>query len=114
MISAGRLRHVARGLRASARSALNEPITWAEVTGDLRCDYRADAQNQGREAGGAVTVTAAEVRFRWPTWAASGLTAADRLRITANGSEVLARIEGVVNLDQANRVAVVAVSEVLQ
>jgi hypothetical protein len=112
MIGAGRLRHSAIGFRSTARSALNEPKTWAAFTGPMRCDFREESQTQGEQAGGAVTVTRCEVRFRWDTWRASGLTATDRLLVNANGTTRTVSIEGVVNLDQANRVAVVSVAEV--
>jgi hypothetical protein len=112
MISAGRLRHSATGYRAAARSALNEPKTWQAITGPMRCDFREESQTQGEQAGGAVTVLRAEVRFRWSTWNAAGLRPTDRLLINANGTTRTVSIEGVVNLDQANRVAVVSVAEV--
>ncbi len=112
MISAGRLRHSAIGLRSSARSTLGEPKTWTPVTGPMRCDFREDSQTQGEQAGGAVTVTRCEIRFRWQTWAAAELRPTDRLEVNANGTRRTVSIEGVVNLDQANRVAVVSVAEV--
>ena len=104
MISAGRLRFLARRLIASVIQDALGLRTAAWVDGQyFRCDVRSDsAQEQGYADGVAVMATY-EVRCRWNTCVSIGLTASDRILVRGK----LLRVRAIRNLEEADRVAVI-------
>lgn len=109
MISAGRLRFRALQLTPSATQdglGLRQD-SWSD--GDaFWADLRSDAASEQPYADGVAVVRSWEVRARWNTVEAIGLNETHRILIR----DKTLRIRGITNLDEADRVAVIACEEV--
>jgi hypothetical protein len=109
MISSGRTRFNANHLKASSSvDALGRRSTLLTSTGNFRCDVREGPPVEQTYADGVATVQSYELRTRWPNIARLNMTALDR--VTVRGRTL--RINGIRNLDQADRVAVIDCTEV--
>jgi head-tail adaptor len=109
MISAGRLRHLATKQSPSAsRDALGQRVDSWVSTVQFRADLRSDSADERQYADGVAVVRSWEVRARWDTVKAIGLSETDRILIR---SKTL-RIRTITNLDERDRVAVIDCEEV--
>ncbi len=109
MISGGRLRWVATVQRASTTlDALGRRVnTWTD-SGTLRVDLREAGSSEQPYADGVAVVASWEVRARWPNVARLTISELDRILVRGR----LLRINGIRNLDERDRVAVLDCSEV--
>ena len=109
MISGGRLKWTATRLAPSASiDALGmRADTWTE-SGTFRADLREDSAAEQQYADGVAVVRSLEVRTRWNNIARVGLSEVDRISIRNR----TLRINSIRNLDEADRVAVIACTEV--
>lgn len=109
MISAGRLRFRAlQQLPSSTQDGLGlRTDAWTDGE-SFWADLRSDTANEQPYADGVAVVRSWEVRARWNTVQAIGLDETNRISIR---SKTL-RIRGITNLDEADRVAVIACEEV--
>jgi head-tail adaptor len=109
MISGGRLRWTATRLAAStAQDALGMRGATFSAGGTFRCDLREDSASEQQYADGVAVVRNCEVRARWQAVQNSGLTELDRLSVRGR----TLRIDSIRNLDERDRVAVIACTEV--
>jgi head-tail adaptor len=110
MISAGRLRFLATLQKPSAsRDALGQRVdTWTSGA-QFRCDLRSDSADERAYADGVAVIRQWEVRARWNTTRALGISETDRLLVR---SKTL-RIQSITNLDEKDRVAVISCEEVV-
>ncbi len=109
MISAGRTRHTANVMRASATAdALGRRTNTFVNVGTVRCDVREQTAMEQGYADGVAVVSSFDVRVRWPNVGRLLITAADRLLWKGR----TLKISGIRNLDQRNRVAVIDCTEV--
>jgi len=104
MISAGRLRFVAlQKLPPTAASTLGlRGATWTDGQ-QFRCDVRESSAAEQAYADGTAVVRQYELRARWETAQAIGLT--ELQRIECRGKTY--RIRAITNLDERDRVAVI-------
>jgi head-tail adaptor len=110
MISGGRLRWSASVLRAATTlDALGRRTNTFTEQGTMRVDLRESGSSEQPYADGVAVVANWEIRTRWPNIARLGVTELDRL--TVRGRTL--RINGIRNLDERDRVAVLDCSEVL-
>lgn len=109
MISSGLTRFVCTVNRASTTTdTYGQRSTSFAVAGTMRCDVRGGAPTEQPYADGVAVVAQYELRTRWPNIARLSVTPLDR--ITARGKTL--RINGIRNLDERNRVAVIDCVEV--
>jgi head-tail adaptor len=109
MISAGRLRHLATRLSPSAsRDALGQRVDDYTAAGQFRADLRSDSADEREYADGVAVIRSWEVRARWNTVEALGLTETDRISIRGK----TLRVRAISNLDERDRVAVIDCEEV--
>lgn len=109
MISGGRLKWRATVQKASTTVDSMGRRTSTFTDGEtLRVDMRETGALEQQYADGVAVVGSWEVRCRWPDVARTNLTALDRLVVRGR----LLRIEGFVNLDERDRVAVIQCREV--
>ena len=109
MISAGRLRHIATRLSPSAsRDALGQRVDAFTAAGQFRADLRSDSADEREYADGVAVVRSWEVRARWNTVRAIGLSETDRISIRGR----TLRVRSIGNLDERDRVAVIDCEEV--
>lgn len=109
MISAGRLRHVATQLTPSSTQdglGLRQDSWTAGQT--FWADLRSDSAEEQSYASGVAVVRNWEVRARWNRIEQIGLDETNRIEIRGR----TLRVRGVTNLDEADRVAVIACEEV--
>ena len=110
MISGGRLMHTATRLTPNgATDSLGMRSGTFDPAGTFRCDMRTDAATEQQYADGVAIVKNIEVRTRWPNVARVGLTELDRLVVRGR----TLKINGIRNLDEADRVAVIDCTEVV-
>lgn len=110
MISGGRLMHTATRLEPNGTNdALGMRSGTFSAAGTFRCDMRTDSSVEQQYADGVATVRGVEIRTRWPNIARVGLTELDRLEVRGR----TLRINGIRNLDEADRVAVIDCTEVV-
>ena len=104
MISAGRLRFVAlQKLPPAAASTLGlRGSTWTDGK-TFRADVRERGANEQAYSDGTAVIRQYELRARWDTAQAIGLT--ETQRIECRGKTY--RIRSIVNLDEQDRVAVI-------
>jgi head-tail adaptor len=111
MISSGLTRFRLNVLRASA----NTPDTYGRRlstfanVGTIVADVRESMPVEQSYGDGVASVGSFEVRTRWPNVGRLTITAIDRLLYKGR----TLRINGIRNLDQANRVAVIDCTEVV-
>lgn len=109
MISGGRLRWRAQVLKAStAVDSMGRRTSTFSNGSTLRVDMRESGAIEQQYADGIAVVGTWEVRARWPDIARTTLTSLDRLVVRGK----TLRIEGFVNLDERDRVAVLQCREV--
>jgi head-tail adaptor len=110
MISSGLTRFRLIVLRASGNSpdSLGRRVTTFTNVGTIVCDVRESAPVQTSYGDGVAVVGAYEIRTRWPNIARLTVTAIDRLQY---GTKVL-RINGIRDMDQRRRVAVIDCTEI--
>jgi head-tail adaptor len=110
MISGGRLRWVATVSRPSSTLDAfgRRANTWSDV-GTIRVDMRENGSSEQAYADGVATVANYELRARWPNIGRLTITELDR--ITVRGKTL--RINGIQNLDERDRLAVIDCTEVL-
>jgi len=109
MISGGRLHRTASVLRASTTTDnLGRRTNTYTGNGTIRCDMREQGSQESVYADGVAVVSNWEIRTRWPNIARVGLTEVDRLSVRGK----TLRIISIVNLDEADRVAVIQCAEV--
>lgn len=110
MISGGRLHRVATVLKASTSTdSIGRRVATYTDGGTVRADIREGSAQESVYADGVAVVGNWEIRVRWPNIARVGLTELDRLEVRGK----TLRINGIVNLDERDRVAVISCSEVL-
>ena len=110
MISGGRLMHTAvRWTPNATIDSLGMRSGVWEEGGTFRCDMRTDAATEQQYADGVAIVKNIEVRTRWPNVARVGLTELDRLVVRGR----TLKINGIRDLDEAGRVAVIDCTEVV-
>jgi len=109
MISAGLTRWRVTVLRASATpdSLGRRSVSYSSV-GTIICDARENMPTETTLGAGAVSVGTFELRTRWPNIGRLSITPVDRL--TFRGRTL--RIDGIRNLEQRNRLAVIDCTEV--
>lgn len=110
MISGGLLRWVATRLEASTSQDVlgMRDDSWTS-SGTFRCDLREQVGSEQFYADGVAVRKACEVRARWPATQKASLSEVDRLSIRGRTF----RIQGIQNLDQKDRVAVISCEEVI-
>jgi hypothetical protein len=109
VISAGVLSSKARRLRAStAQDTLGLRSDTFTADQYFRCDVRNSSANESAYADGVAVKRQFELRARWPQVVNIGLTEVDR--ISVDGRTL--RIGSIINLDNADRVAVISCEEV--
>lgn len=109
MISGGRLMHVATRLTPNGvTDALGMRSGTFTASGTFRCDMRTDAATEQQYADGVAIVKNVEIRTRWPNIARVSLTELDRLQVRGR----TLKINGIRDLDEAGRVAVIDCTEV--
>jgi len=109
MISAGLLKWTATRLAAStAQDTLGLRSDTFTTGADFRCDLRPVSATEQQYADGVAVRRSWEVRARWQRIENIGLTEVDR--ISVDGRTL--RITSILNLDGADRVAVIQCEEV--
>lgn len=109
MISAGLTRWRCPVLRASTNvDVLGRRVNTYTNVGQIIVDARENPPNESAMGAGVANVSTFELRTRWPNIARLSITTADRIQFR---NRVL-RIEGIRNLEQRNRVAVIDTAEV--
>ncbi len=110
MISAGLTRQVVNVTRAST---LLDPLGRRVQTyvnyGQFRADVREAAPQEQPFADGVASICTFEIRLRWPNVARLLITPIDRLVYRGR----FLRINGIRNLNQQNRVAIIDATEVV-
>ena len=109
MISGGRLRFAATVYRAATTTDVlgRRTSTFTDV-GDMRVDMREAGSSEVNYADGVAVVANYELRARWPNISRLTVTELDRLSVRGR----TLRINGIRNLDERDRVAVLDCSEV--
>lgn len=110
MMSAGRLRFVSTvATPSSTLDAFGRRVnTWTNL-GSLRVSMKENGASEQTYAEGIATVANYELRCRWQDIGRLGVTETDR--ITVRGK--LLKINGIQNLDERDRFAVLDCTEVL-
>jgi len=109
MISAGRTRFVATVQTANAGvDSLGRRNPAFTTAGTMRVDVREGMPAEQPYVDGVAVVASYELRTRWPNIARLSVTPLSR--IVVRGKTL--RINGIRNLDQANRVGVIDCTEV--
>jgi head-tail adaptor len=109
MISGGRLRWNATLLKAATTvDALGRRTNSFTDSGNFRCDLRQGTPTEQTYADGVAVTASYELRVRWPDVARVDITALDR--VTVRGKTL--RINGIQNLDERDRLAVIDCTEV--
>ena len=109
MISGGRTVFVTTVLRAATTvDALGRRTQTYTNVGTIRCAGLESAPGEQLYAEGANVIGTFELRTRWPNIARLSVTNVDRL--TFRGRTL--RINGIRNLDQRNRLAIIDCTEV--
>jgi len=110
MISGGLLRFTGTRLAASTTQDALGLRTDSWTTGSsFRCDIRNDTAAEQAYADGVAVRRTCEVRARWQAVQNAGLTEVDRLSVRGRTYAV----QSIRNLDEADRVAVIVVEEVV-
>ena len=109
MISAGLTRWRCPVLRASTTlDVLGRRSTTYTNVGTIIVDARENPPSETSMGAGVANVSSFELRTRWPNIARVTMTTADRIQFRNR----ILRIEGIRNLEQRNRVAVIDTVEV--
>ena len=110
MISGGLLRFTATRMAASTTQDALGLRTDSWTTGSsFRCDIRNDSAQEQGYADGVAVRRMCEVRARWQAVQNAGLTEVDRLAVRGRTYAV----QSIRNLDEADRVAVIQVEEIV-
>lgn len=110
MISGGVLRWTAtRQAASTTQDALGLRTDAWTPSGTFRCDIRNDSSMEQAYADGVAVRRSCEVRARWTAVQNAGLTEVDRLTVRGRTYSV----QSIRNLDEADRVAVIMVEEVV-
>jgi hypothetical protein len=112
MISSGLTRFNVTVLRAPGNTSLDgvgrRSVTFT-TAGTMRCDMREAMPSESFAGDGVVTVGAMEFRTRWPNIARLSVSQLDRLQYNSKTY----RIEGIRDMDQRRRVAIIDAVEVV-
>ena len=109
MISGGRLRWNATLLKAATTvDSLGRRTNTFTQSGSFRCDIRENTPTEQSYADGVAVTVSYEVRVRWPNVARLDITELDRIEVRGK----TLRINGVQNLDERDRLAVIDCTEV--
>jgi len=109
MISGGLLRWTATRLAPSTtRDGLGMRVDTWTAGGTFRADLRESGATETPYADGVVVRRNVEVRARWQAVQNTGLSEVDRLEIRGRTF----RIQSILNLDESDRVAVIAAEEI--
>lgn len=109
MISGGVLKRTATRLeQTTTADALGiKGNTWT-AAGTFRCDLREQTATEGAYADGVAVIRSVELRARWDSVQGVGLTELDRISVRGR----TLKINGIRNLEEADRVAVIDCTEV--